>query len=165
MTSAMTRPHERPPAPGRGHRTFTASQWVPTPLDETFAFFADAWNLERITPPLLRFRIVTPGPIAMRAGALIDYRLRLRGIPLRWRSEITAWDPPHGFTDEQLRGPYRKWVHRHDFRAENGGTRVEDHVRYAVLGGALVDRLIVRPDLVRIFAYRREAIGALLGGR
>ena len=160
-------PRHKRPSTTRGprDRTFTASQWVAAPLDETFAFFADAWNLERITPPLLRFRIVTPAPIAMRAGTLIDYSLRLRGIPLRWRSEITAWDPPHGFTDVQLRGPYRKWVHRHEFRAEKGGTRVEDHVRYAVPGGALVDRLIVRPDLVRIFAYRREAIRALLDRR
>lgn len=146
------------------HRVFTASQWVPTALDETFAFFADAGNLERITPPILRFRIITPAPITMRVGTLIDYRLRLRGIPIRWRTEITAWDPPRSFTDVQLRGPYRKWVHRHDFVEEDGGTRVDDTVRYAVPGGALVDRLIVRPDLDRIFGYRRRAIRELLGG-
>lgn len=146
-------------------RVFTASQRVPTALDETFAFFADAWNLERITPPILRFRIVTPAPITMRVGTLIDYRLRLRGIPVRWRTEITAWDPPRSFTDVQLRGPYRKWMHRHDFVEEDGGTRVNDTVAYAVPGGALVDRLIVRPDLDRIFGYRRRAIRELLGGR
>ena len=145
-------------------RLFTASQWVPTPLEETFAFFAEARNLERITPPFLRFRIVTPAPIPMRVGTLIDYRLRLRGIPVRWRTEITAWDPPRSFTDVQVRGPYRKWVHRHDFVEENGGTRVDDTVTYAVPGGALVDRLIVRPDLERIFGYRRSAIRELLGG-
>lgn len=100
----------------------------------------------------------------MRVGTLIDYRLQLRGIPVRWRTEITAWDPSRSFTDVQLRGPYRKWVHRHDFVEENGGTRVDDTVIYAVPGGALVDRLIVRPDLDRIFGYRRKAIRALLGG-
>ena len=145
-------------------RLFTASQWVPTPLDETFAFFGEAWNLERITPPFVRFRIVTPAPIEMRVGTLIDYRLRLRGILVRWRTKITAWEPPRSFTDEQLRGPYRKWVHRHDFVEEDGGTRVNDTIAYAVPGGALVDRLIVRPDLDRIFGYRRSAIRELLGG-
>ena len=152
----------RNPRQAASDRVFAASQWVPTPLDETFAFFADAWNLERITPPILRFRIVTPVPIPMRVGTLIDYRLRLRGIPIRWRTEITAWNPPHGFTDIQLRGPYRKWVHRHDFRAENGGTRVDDTVNYVVPGGALLDRLFVRPDVNRIFAYRRKVIGEAL---
>ena len=162
----MNIPHSSPASPARQDRdrVFAFSQWVPTPLDETFAFFADAWNLERITPPFLRFRIVTPAPIRMRVGTLIDYRLRLRGIPVRWRTEITAWDPPHGFTDEQLRGPYRKWVHRHDFRPEDGGTRFDDTVVYAVAGGTLVDRLIVRPDVTRIFEYRRKVIGRLLGG-
>ena len=152
------------PRQAASDRVFAASQWVPTPLDEAFAFFADAWNLELITPPFLRFRIVTPAPIPMRVGTLIDYRLRLRGIPIRWRTEITAWDPPRGFTDVQLSGPYRKWVHHHDFVEENGGTRVDDTVIYAVPGGALVDRLIVRPDLERIFGYRRKAIREMLGG-
>ena len=145
-------------------RVLATSQWVPTSLAETFAFFADAWNLERITPPLLRFRIVTPAPIPMRVGTLIEYRLRLRGIPIRWRTEIAAWDPPRSFTDVQLCGPYRKWVHRHDFTEEDGGTRVDDTVTYAALGGALVDRLIVRPDLKRIFGYRRRVIREVLGG-
>ena len=162
---AVNNPNSSPDGPDRqaGERIFAATQWVPTPLDETFAFFADAFNLERITPPLLRFRIVTPAPIRMRAGTLIDYRLRLRGLPVRWRTEITEWEPPHAFTDTQLRGPYRKWVHRHDFRAEGGGTRFDDTVVYAVPGGRLVDRLIVRPDLTRIFEYRRRVIGELLG--
>lgn len=146
-----------------GDFVFSTSQWVPTPVGEVFAFFADAMNLERITPTFLRFRIVTPTPIQMRAGAVIDYRLRLRAFPIRWRTEITAWDPPRSFTDVQLRGPYRKWVHRHDFRAENGGTRLDDTVIYAVPGGPLVDRWIVRPELDRIFEYRRRVIGQLLG--
>ena len=145
-------------------RVFSTAQWVPRPLEETFAFFADAHNLERLTPPLLRFRILTPAPIEMAVGTRIDYRLRLRGIPIRWRSEITRWDPPHGFVDEQRRGPYRKWIHEHRFRDQGGGTHVEDHVTYAVPGGALVDRWFVRPDLDRIFDYRQRVIAEVLGG-
>ena len=101
----------------------------------------------------------------MGVGTTIDYRLRLRGVPIRWRSEITRWDPPHGFVDEQRRGPYRKWIHEHRFRAEDGGTRVEDQVTYAVPGSALADRWFVRPELERIFDYRRRAISELLGPR
>lgn len=145
-------------------RVFTMRQWVPSPLERTFAFFSDAHNLERITPSFLSFRVLTPPPIEMAEGTVIDYRLRLRGIPMRWRSEITRWDPPHGFVDEQRRGPYRKWVHEHRFHAENGGARVEDHVTYQVPGGALIDRKFVRPDIERIFAYRQRVIAELLGG-
>ncbi|MYH10185.1 MAG: SRPBCC family protein [Gemmatimonadales bacterium] len=144
-------------------RVFTASQWVSGPLERTFAFFSDAHNLERITPPFVNFRVLTAPPIEMRVGTLIDYRLRLHGIPLRWRSEITHWDPPRRFIDEQRRGPYRKWIHEHRFEAEDGGTRVEDHVTYAVPGGALIDRWFVRPDLKRIFEYRHSAISEVLG--
>ena len=140
---------------------FTTSQWLSTPLEETFAFFAEARNLERITPPFLSFRVVTPEPIEMYPGALIDYRLRIRGFPVIWQTEITAWDPPNGFTDVQLRGPYQKWVHCHDFRSENGGTRVEDTVNYLVPGGALIDRLMIKPELRRIFEYRHAKIEGL----
>ncbi len=150
------------PTVRRGDRVLQTSQWVPLPLERTFAFFADARNLERITPPFLHFRIVTPHPIVMERGRLIDYRLRLRRLPIRWRTEITAWNPPHHFTDVQLRGPYRKWVHRHDFSAENGGTRVLDRVTYAVPGGPLINRFVVRSELDRIFAYRRQQIERLL---
>lgn len=146
-------------------RVFTAFQWVPSPPERTFAFFSDAHNLERITPPFVKFRIVTPPPIEMRVGTRIDYRLRLHGISIRWQSEITQWDPPHGFIDEQRRGPYRKWIHEHRFRVKDGGTRVEDHVTYAVPGGALIDRWFVRPDLERIFDYRQRVIAEILEGR
>ena len=139
-------------------------QWVPSSLERTFEFFADARNLERITPPLLKFRIVTPAPIEMGVGTLIDYRLRLRGVPLRWRSEITEWDPPHAFVDEQRRGPYRKWVHEHRFREDGEGTRVEDRITYSVPGGSLIERRLVRPDLNRIFDYRQRVIAELFGG-
>jgi len=136
---------------------------LPRPLDEVFAFFANAGNLQALTPPWLHFRISSPLPVEMRRGARIDYQIRLYGVPLRWRSEITAWEPPHRFVDEQLRGPYRLWRHEHLFRAEGDRTRVTDQVRYAVLGGALVDRLLVRRQLESIFRYRYERIAALLG--
>ena len=135
---------------------------VPRPIDEVFAFFSDPANLERLTPPWLRFCVLGATTESLGEGAEIDYRPRVRGIPLRWRSLIRAWNPPHGFVDEQLRGPYRLWVHAHTFEPVNGGTRVGDRVRYAVLGGALVDRLLVRPDLERIFDYRRERLEELL---
>jgi len=132
--------------------------WLPRPLEEVFAFFSDAANLERITPPWLEFRIVSPLPIEMRPGARVDYRLKLRGLPLRWQSEITAWQPPHRFVDEQRRGPYRLWWHEHDFERRDGGTLARDRVRYSVWGGALIDRLLVRRDVAEIFAFRREAL-------
>lgn len=134
------------------------------PLAEVFPFFADARNLEALTPPWLRFEILSPGPVDMRAGALIDYRLRIHGIPLRWRSEITTWDPPRVFVDEQRRGPYRVWRHTHRFAADGDGTLVEDEVEYAVPGGALVDALLVRRDLDRIFGFRRDVLRERFGG-
>ncbi len=144
-------------------RTFTLEsvQWLPRPVGEVSPFFADAGNLERITPPWLHFSILTPRPIEMRVGARIDYRLRVRGIPLRWQSEITVWEPPWRFADVQRRGPYRLWVHEHTFRECDGGTEVGDHVTYAVPGGWLVERLLVGPDVRRIFAYRRRVLDEL----
>jgi ligand-binding SRPBCC domain-containing protein len=128
------------------------------PRPEVFAFFGDAGNLDALTPPWLKFRILTPRPIAMRPGTLIDYKLSIHGIPVRWRTAITTWAPPDVFVDEQLRGPYRRWVHTHLFSDEAGGTRVEDRVLYRVPGGALVNALIVAPDLRRVFAYRLLAL-------
>jgi len=151
-----------PRIPEEGDSVISITQWVSTPLKTTFAFFSDARNLERITPPFLNFRIITPTPIEMYAGTLIDYRLRLRGFPIRWRTEISVWDPPHGFTDIQLRGPYLKWVHRHDFSAENGGTRLTDTIHYRAPGGSLIDRLIVKPDLKKVFRYRYDRIEQIL---
>ena len=146
-----------------GRTAVEMRQWFPRPRAEVFAFFSDAANLERITPPWLRFHTLTPLPIAMRPGATIDYRLRLRGLPLRWQSEITVWDPPRRFVDEQRRGPYRSWIHEHELIERDGGTEVRDFVRYTVPGGRLVDRLIVRPDVTRIFDYRRRVLEELLG--
>jgi ligand-binding SRPBCC domain-containing protein len=141
----------------------TVEQWLPRPLAELFPFFADAANLERITPPWLSFHVLTPAPVEMRPGALIDYRLKVRGIPLRWRTRIAVWEPPGRFVDEQVRGPYRRWVHEHTFLERAGGTLCRDHVRYAVPGGELVHRWLVRPDVERIFAYRQQALARLFG--
>jgi len=145
--------------------TFESTQELPAPLEAVFRFFADATNLETITPPWLRFRVTTPQPIEMGEGTLIDYRLRIRGVPVRWQSEITDWDPPHRFVDRQLRGPYRRWVHTHVFEPTADGTLVRDAVEYAVPGGGLVNRLLVRPDVERIFAYRRETLAGLFPAR
>jgi ligand-binding SRPBCC domain-containing protein len=138
--------------------------WVPRPLDEVFAFHADAANLQAITPAFLDFHILTPPPIEMKVGARIEYRIRLRGLPLRWLTEITAWEPPHRFVDEQRRGPYRLWIHQHSFEARDGGTVIRDGVRYAVPFGSLVHRWAVAPDVLRIFAFRHEALLRRFGG-
>lgn len=138
--------------------TFTSEFWLPVERRRVFAFFADPHNLEAITPPWLRFEILTPDPIPLEVGTTIDYRLRLRGIPLRWRSEITVWEPLHRFVDEQRRGPYRFWRHTHSFSDLHGGTICRDEVEYAVPGGAIVHTLLVRGDLRRIFAYRATAM-------
>jgi ligand-binding SRPBCC domain-containing protein len=128
--------------------------------DEVFAFFADAHTLERLTPPFLRFEVLTPAPVDMHEGTLIDYRLRLHGLPIRWQSRIVVWDPPHRFVDRQLRGPYASWVHTHSFQAMQEGTLVTDMVDYAVPGGSLVQRFFVGPDLEKIFDYRVRVLDA-----
>jgi ligand-binding SRPBCC domain-containing protein len=140
---------------------------VPLLREELFAFFANAANLERITPPELRFRILTPQPIPVHEGALIDYGLRLFGVPLRWQALISRWEPPVGFVDEQLRGPYRVWEHTHRFRDGGGGvTIVEDVVRYGMPFAPLgeIFHPAVRLQLERIFRYRRAAVRACLLG-
>ncbi len=139
---------------------------VPRSRAEVFAFFADAANLELLTPPWLRFTIVSPLPIDMHVGTLIDYALKVRGLPMRWRSEISEWDPPSHFVDDQVRGPYRRWRHEHRFLGSpDGTTKVIDHVRYAVPGGPLLERLVHRllvgPDVERIFSYRQRRLEEL----
>jgi ligand-binding SRPBCC domain-containing protein len=134
---------------------------VSAPLDEVFHFFSNATNLERLTPPLIRFEVVTPAPITMREGLLIDYKLRIRGVPMRWQSEITAWQPQSYFVDEQRRGPYSFWRHEHRFEAVDGGTRVIDDVNYGVPGGQIIHALLVRRDVQKIFTYRQRALSEL----
>ncbi len=143
--------------------TLVREQFIPAPLDEVFAFFAEAANLEAITPAWLGFRMLTALPVHMAAGTRIEYRLSLHGIPVRWRTLITEWNPPFGFKDIQLRGPYKFWEHEHRFEAVEGGTRMRDTVRYALpfgVLGRLVERVWVRRDVVRIFRYRAERIAA-----
>jgi ligand-binding SRPBCC domain-containing protein len=114
--------------------------------------------LERLTPPWLHLEIITPPATAIRQGTLLDYRLRLRGLPLRWQSEISVWEPPQRFVDRQTKGPYSLWVHEHSFADRDNGTVVGDHVEYAVSGGRLVQKFFVAPDLERIFQYRRRVL-------
>ena len=145
-----------------GHFCLEAECFVPLPRETVFEFFQDAHNLEELTPPFLRFNVLTPRPIAMGSGTLIDYRLRLRGLPFRWRTEILDWNPPHSFVDNQVRGPYLRWHHTHEFHEVNGGTRCTDRVLYRVLGGALIQRLFVQGDVERIFQYRQARLQELL---
>ena len=139
-------------------------QLLAYPREHVFRFFAAAENLNLLTPPWLGFNILTPLPIEMAVGAIIEYRIRLRGLPLTWRSEITEWQPPYSFCDEQRRGPYRSWIHRHTFEERPDGTLVTDHVDYRVLGGTLVNRLFVAGELRRIFDYRKATLAELFPG-
>ena len=141
---------------------FTTELWLPLKREEIFPFFGDAANLEAITPPWVNFQTLTPSPIEMRVGTLIDYRIKIHGVPVKWRTRINAWEPPYRFIDEQLRGPYLKWVHEHTFEEKDGGTLCKDRVEYAVPGGWLIDKLFVRRDVERIFAYRQEKLQQLL---
>jgi ligand-binding SRPBCC domain-containing protein len=143
--------------PGAGLLDLHSQVVVPVPLDVAFAFFGDAWNLERITPPWLSFRIRTPRPLDMREGAMLDYQIRLHGMPIPWRTRIDVWEPGVRFVDRQVIGPYRWWRHEHRFQAADGGTRVVDHVEY-LPRAAWLSRRWVQRDVERIFAYRREAL-------
>jgi ligand-binding SRPBCC domain-containing protein len=137
------------------------SQLLRAELHDVFEFFAAARNLERLTPGWLRFEVLTPEPISMGEGSLIDYRLRLHGWPIRWRTRIESWDPPHVFEDRQMRGPYRLWHHRHEFIPARDGTLMRDIVHYGLpLSGLgrLAHALIVARDLQRIFDYRHQAV-------
>ena len=141
-------------------------QVTPLGVDETFRFYGEIGNLERITPPWLRFRILDPRPDELSAGAHIQYSLVLHRFPIRWTTQIDEWEPPHRFTDFQVRGPYKLWEHTHTFEPVDGGTLTTDTVRYAIPYGplgALAHVAFVRRDLQRIFDYRRDTVAALLG--
>ena len=150
---------------GRTH-ILERTQHVPLPRSEVFAFFADARNLEVITPRFLHFRILPPIPAVLGVGSRIDYRLSLYGLPFRWRTHIAAWQPGTLFVDVQERGPYDLWHHTHTFRDADGGTLVSDRVEYRLPLGPLGDvahPLLVRRTLERIFDHRRDRVAALLG--
>jgi ligand-binding SRPBCC domain-containing protein len=120
-----------------------------------------AEHLEKLTPPFLNFHILTPKPIVMAVGTRINYQLKLHGIRVRWESEITGWNPPYSFSDDQIKGPYRYWHHEHMFQEKDGGTFVRDKVEYAVPVGVLINRFFVNPDLRRVFEYRTATLEKL----
>jgi ligand-binding SRPBCC domain-containing protein len=144
------------------------AQRLTVPVEEVFAFYADARNLEAITPPWLGFRVLTPGRIEMAPGTLIECRLRLHGVPIHWLTRIAEWVPGRRFVDEQVRGPYALWHHTHTFEPDGTGAIIRDRVRYRLpLGplGALAHLALVRRELARIFAYRQTAVERVLVGR
>jgi len=147
-------------------RLLERSQRVDVPVDAAFAFYGDAVNLEPMTPPWLRFEVITPDPVELGAGALLDYRLRLHGFPIRWQTRIEIWEPPYRFVDTQARGPYRLWEHTHLFEPDgDGATVIHDRIRYSIPYGplgALADRFFVRRDLKRIFDFRAQAVSERL---
>ena len=141
-------------------------QFVPRPLEEVFEFFAKAENLQQLTPPWLHFRILSIDPNPIRKGAMIRYALRWRIFPIRWKTQISEWKPPHRFVDVQLKGPYTLWHHEHTFTAEGAGTRIVDEVQYRLpfgVLGAIAHRLKVKKDVEAIFAYRAEVVRRWFG--
>jgi ligand-binding SRPBCC domain-containing protein len=141
-------------------------QTLDLPREKVFDFFADAGNLERITPPQLNFHIITPLPVDLKQGALIEYDLKLRGFPIRWRTEISKWDPPFEFIDQQLKGPYKQWIHQHVFsELPGGGTLIEDRVRYRLPFEPFGDLMhfMVRAELESIFDYRHKVVEEIFG--
>jgi ligand-binding SRPBCC domain-containing protein len=153
--------------PGSGVHVLRREQRLEAPPEAVFPFFADARNLEAITPPLLRFRLLTPEPIPMGVGTFLQYALRLHGVPVRWDTLIQEWEPPHRFVDVQVRGPYRLWHHTHELLPGDGGavTLMRDTVRYSMGFGVLGEvarRAVVLRDLEAIFAFRAETVPALV---
>ncbi|CAN5488992.1 hypothetical protein BH11ARM1_BH11ARM1_12060 [soil metagenome] len=147
-------------------RTLETTMTLSQSLDQVFAFFSDPSNLQKLTPEGLDFQIVTPSPIDLREGAIIDYRLKLLGIPFGWKTEIRVWEPPNCFVDFQLKGPYQLWNHEHRFEAIEGGTLMTDHLTYRVFGGILenlVHALFVGPRVKEIFTYRTKAMNEIFG--
>jgi ligand-binding SRPBCC domain-containing protein len=145
------------------HKILT-SMHLPMKIEDVFTFFYEAINLQRITPPELDFRILTPLPIEIGLGTTIDYQLRLFGIPFRWRSEITVWNPPYEFVDMQVSGPYKLWEHTHKFFRDNEGTIIEDSIKYRLPFWPFGEMAypLVKTQLKRIFRYRQQTIRHLL---
>ena len=143
----------------------TRTHTIDLPRQDVFEFFADAGNLERITPPELNFHIITPQPIDIKQGTLIDYKLKMRGIPIKWRTEISVWEPPFRFVDQQLRGPYNQWIHTHTFtELSPTQTLMEDEVRYRLPLEPLGDiaHFFVKKELAYIFDYRQKVVAEML---
>lgn len=145
----------------RGHRVLEFTLWVPWTVSDTFEFFADVRNLNRLTPSWFDLRILSRQPLRPGMGTRIDYLLRWRGVPMRWQSMITEWRAPETIVYEQGDGPYRFFRHEHHFVPEAQGTRVIDRVSFAAPGGRLIHEFIVEPDLHRIFRHRQQAVERL----
>jgi ligand-binding SRPBCC domain-containing protein len=144
-----------------------AELWVPAKIEDVFAFFSRAENLETITPPFLGFQILGERSPEMKEGTLIDYRIKVHGVPMKWRTRIARWNPPHEFVDTQLKGPYSVWHHTHSFESKDGGTLMKDRVRFRLpLGflGDLVAGWMVKRDVKQIFEYRQSTIQSLFPG-
>jgi ligand-binding SRPBCC domain-containing protein len=154
----MTKPARNP---GPALHVINTELWLPRSRAVIFPFFADAQHLTLLAPPWLQFKLLTPPPVPLQPGKKIDYELRWRGMKLTWQSEITVWEPPHRFVEEQRRGPCKSWRHEHIFAERDGNTLVIDRVLYAVRGGAVMNFLFVQRDLNRIFAYRRRTLREL----
>ena len=140
---------------------FSTEQFLPYSLERVFGFFKKPENLNQVTPKNLGFKILTPSPIKMEKGTVIDYTIRLYGVPMHWKTVIAEYDPPHFFTDTQVKGPYQVWIHTHRFVAQNGGTLMIDDLQYAIpLGclGELARAMFVKKEIERIFEYRKKVI-------
>ncbi|HRK62447.1 MAG TPA: SRPBCC family protein [Candidatus Omnitrophota bacterium] len=143
---------------------FVSEQFLPYSSERVFDFFKKPENLDQVTPSNLGFKILTPSPIPMAKGTVIDYTIRLYGVPMKWQTTITDYDPPHSFTDTQVRGPYKTWIHTHHFISKDGGTLMKDEVQYEVPFGFLGDfirSLFVRREVEKIFDYRKQVIAGL----
>lgn len=143
-------------------------QWVPAPLDDVFRFFSDPYNLERITPPFLGFAVRRMSTPQIERGTVLTYRLRLHGLPVFWRTVIEEWTPPHRFVDRQVFGPYALWQHTHTFEPEQGGTRLDDLVRYRLRCAALQSTPVlawVHRDVRAIFEFRQRTIAGVFPPR
>lgn len=147
----------RHPEFGRVYQ-LTSETILHAPIDRVFEFFSEAANLQKLTPPWIGFNILTALPIEMKQGSLIEYRISLHGLPIKWRTKIAEWSPPNRFVDVQLSGPYRLWHHTHSFEACPEGTKMADEVLYWPLGGALANSLLVERDVRRIFQFREDEI-------
>jgi ligand-binding SRPBCC domain-containing protein len=148
-------------SPTSGGSRMEAAQFVSERREKIFEFFSNAFGLQELTPSWLDFRVLSAHPIDIRKGTLIDYRLTLHGVAIRWQSRIEVWEPPCRFVDLQTRGPYRYWHHEHVLEATRGGTICRDIVDYVVPGGRILDRLFVQPDLKRIFEFRQRKLAQL----